>query len=458
MATHSPGWPSFSWSRFFGVAIYFLIGEKRLGYYRAGWARELERRFGEWRGQLQRFEFNDWAEDDLADKQLAKLVAERTGMLPLADNRLQLMDSAEQIFRALIDDIDAAKESCFLEYYIWEVGGLADDVAMALQRAADRGVDCRVLVDAVGSRGFLKSKQKKNLVEHGVHIREALPASLFRALFYRFDLRLHRKIVVIDGAIAYAGSQNMADPRKFQAGAGFGQWIDAMARIRGPAVDALAMTFYMDWMLESFDQESFDQQKRLENESQRWVDANEGVSAVQVLPSGPGTESDAINQALLTAIYMAQHRLFITSPYFVPDENLQTALLTAAGRGVEVTVLVPAKVNSMLVKMASRIFLRELAEGGVRVAQYEAGMLHTKSVVIDDDVCLFGSLNMDPRSLHLNFEITLLVYDNPFTGSLLELQSRYLEDSRIVPKEELAVHSFPVRVVENCIRLLSPLL
>lgn len=443
---------------FLGAAVYFFIGEKRLGHYRAIWAEAIEQQFEAWRNELMKFEFHHWPEGHSDARQLAQLVTRNTNMPPLAGNGLQLMDSPEHIFRSLIKDIESAQHSCHMEYYIWEVGGLASDVSSAMSDAAKRGIDCRILVDAVGSRGFLRSRQCTELRSVGVQIREALPSSLFRTLFYRFDLRLHRKVVVIDNRIAYVGSQNMADPKKFQAGAGFGQWIDAMARLSGPAVDALAMTFYMDWQLESFDRKSVDYSHHVDRLDDLCDQTAAADSAVQVVPSGPGTSSKVINQTLLNAIYMADHRLSLTTPYFVPDESLQIALLSAADRGVDVTIIVPERVNSVFVRLASRAFLRDLAESGVKVAHYQAGMLHTKSVVVDEDVCMFGSLNLDPRSLHLNFEITLMVYDQLFTQSVLELQTHYLSDSRVVNAADLTVHSFPIRVLENCVRLLAPLL
>ena len=340
---------------------------------------------------------------------MSQLVKVNSGSPPLRDNQIELIDSAEHIFSRLVEDIENATTSCDLEYYIWEVGGQADEVAAALCRAVQRGVTCRVLVDSVGSRGFLRSDQRQQLKECGVEVRGALPSNLFRALFYRFDLRLHRKIVVIDRRVAYVGSQNMADPKSFQAGAGFGKWIDAMVRIKGPAIAALAMTFCRDWELESFSHTAGD----IVPEKLNCTDAL-GETTIQVIASGPGEDEAAIDQGLLNAIYMAREKLVITTPYFVPDEALQTALLSAANRGVAVTIIVPEKVNSKFVSLASRGFLRELCEVGVTIAEYQAGMLHTKSIVVDKDVCMFGSLNLDPRSLHLNFEITLLIYHQYF--------------------------------------------
>ncbi len=436
----------------FGAFVYVLIGEKRLGFYRARWAQQLEEKFRAWRSHLTQYEFTDWDPNSDPAK-LARLVNQAAASPVLAGNDLQLMDSPEDIFRSMINDIENANISCFLEYYIWEVGGLADEVGEALIKASQRGVECRILVDAVGSRGFMRSQQVQRFQAAGVTVRQALPANLLRAFLYRFDLRLHRKIAVIDHEIAYMGSQNMADPKRFQQGAGFGQWIDAMVKVRGPAVDVLLMTFQEDWLLASPGPNmKLDFPESIESP------VPHGQCPVQVVPSGPGMTNRAIESSLLNAIYMADETLTLTSPYFVPDDTLQSALISAVQRGVEVTIILPEKVNSVFVRLANRTSLRELVEAGVKIALYQGGMLHTKSLVIDHDTGIFGSLNLDPRSLHLNFEITMLIYDAQFTQSLSDLQADYLRHSRPIEDHDLLPGSFPAQVVENVARLLAPLL
>jgi len=274
-----------------------------------------------------------------------------------------------------------------------------------------------------------------------------------RALLYRFDLRMHRKTLIIDDRVGYVGSQNIADPKIFRNGAGFGQWVDAMARMEGPAVDSLSMVFFEDWHFEQTDYAVANQW-----ESVRPIPAVAGDVPVQVVPSGPGIESEAIMQILINAIYMADHELIITTPYFVPDESLQRSLISAARRGVSVTLLVPKRVDSRLVRLAGRPFLRELAAAGVRVAEYHAGILHTKSITIDRDTSFFGSLNLDPRSLELNFELMLVIFDESFTRDLIELQREYVRHSDLLSPDQLANPHISVRFAESCVRLVSPLL
>ncbi len=438
---------------FVGTIIYLLLGDNRLGRYRARWAARMRKQYEPWKSRLGAYVFEGWDSLHTDPAQLSRMILSATDAVPLMGNRIQLLHSGEAIFAAMIADINQARISCHLEVYIWEVGGLADEMCDSLAAAAQRGVECRLLVDAVGSRGFLASRQARELRSAGVEIHAALPVNLLRALLYRFDLRLHRKIVIIDHAIGYVGSQNVADPKIFRRGAGFGQWVDAMVRMNGPAVDALAMVVFEDWHFETT-RSLNSRDLKLEPP----VPLPCGQTIVQVVPSGPGIDSEAIMQILVNAIYMADTELTITTPYFIPDESLQRALISAARRGVRVTIVIPKHIDSRLVRWAGRPFLRELAEVGVAIARYHKGMLHTKSITVDHDTSFFGSLNLDPRSLHLNFEIMLALYDPEFTSQLQQLQREYIAQSEIESVADLMTHSFGLRFLESCARLISPLL
>jgi cardiolipin synthase len=310
-----------------------------------------------------------------------------------------------------------------------------------------------VLVDAIGSKTFLRSPWVHDLRKAGVQVQAALTAGFLRLVVARPDLRLHRKIVVIDGTVGYTGSLNLADPKLFKQDAGVGQWVDALARVQGPAVGVLALTFLQDWALETG---TLPDWERLPAEAAR--DSTVGPASVQVLPTGPDARVDAIANVLLSAAFAARQELVLTTPYFVPGEAMLAALISAAARGVQVTLIVPARVDSRLVRYASRAFQADLIRAGVRVALYQGGLLHTKSITVDGRYCLFGSVNLDPRSLRLDFEITLAVYDEDFTRAVRQLQQTYVEKSVLLDLAACASRSALERFQEDAARLFGQVL
>ena len=186
-----------------------------------------------------------------------------------------------------------------------------------------------------------------------------------------------------------------------------------------------------------------------------WFDFTQDHIAIY---TGRMRAKDAIVQILIGAIYSADHQLTITTPYLVPDDSLQRALISAARRGVDVTIVIPKQVDSRLVRLASRAAIRELIDSGIRVAYYRKGMLHTKSISIDGEISFFGSLNLDPRSLQLNFELMLVLYGKLITQDLMNLQAEYISNSDLCVADEQQLPSLPIRFLESCARLVSPLL
>jgi cardiolipin synthase len=436
-----------------GALLYLLIGERPLGRHRARRAEAMQGQVERW---IRELEQRSPAMPPLptAHWDPIRRLAEGTVDIPaLPGNRLALLDRAEDILRALIADVETAQRFCLLEFYIWHPGGMADEVGEALIRATARGVTCRVLLDAVGSARFFRSDWPRRLRSAGVQVRAALPAGVLRAAFRRADLRLHRKIAVIDGRVAYTGSLNLLDPRFFKRGAGVGQWVDAMARIEGPLVEGLAGLFAWDWCLETGDPFPALAQG---------IDAAPGVAAggavVQMVPSGPGFETQTIVQLLLTAVYAARTELVLTTPYFVPDEALVSALRAAAQRGVQVRLIVPARVDSLLVRHASRAYYGELLDAGVEILLFDAGLLHTKSVVVDRELAFFGTLNLDVRSFTLNFEVTLIAYDRAFAEAVAALARRYGAQSERLDPAVWARRPTRQRLIENLAQIISPLL
>ncbi len=433
---------------FLGAFLYLLVGEYRLGPYRARHAVLVAR--SEQLSPWCRADAGAWKALTPESTAVARLAQFTLGVAPQGGARLELLEDAEAAFASLIADIDRAKRTCRLEFFIWSLGGKADEVGNALMRAARRGVTCQVLVDAFGSAAFLSSPLARDLRENSVAVQAALPGGVLRLLVTRPDLRMHRKIVVIDGEVGYTGSLNLADPRYFNRNLGVGPWVDAFVRLQGPAVEPLEMIFLQDWALET----GAPMAPPVPDSPLPAA----GPAVVQVLPSGPGGMVEAIEQIVLMAVYSARRELVLTTPYFVPSEALLTALVSAAARGVAVTLIVPARVDSRLVHFASRAHQVDLLQAGVRVALFKEGLLHTKSITVDGRFSLFGSLNLDPRSMRLDFEITLAVYDADFTATLRRLQESYLARSELLDLAACCARSALERFVTDVARLLGPVL
>ena len=459
---------------FVGAAIYVVLGENRLGRARMRRASEIYPAYRGFFDSLNDRPDVDWDALPPMCRAIDQQAYRVAGIPTLPGNRLDVLGDAQSALRRIIDDLDAAERSCHLEFYIWFTGGTADEVAHALMRAVDRGVECRVLLDAVGSKDFLKSDLCGQMRTWGVEVVECLPANLIRAVFRRIDLRNHRKIIVVDGRVGYTGSLNMIDPRYFKKHAGVGPWVDAMVRVEGEAVKPLAATFVEDWELETHRdllrlREEADAYARVDLTPTRSNPADtaglaggyadgDPRSAVQVVPSGPHLSAQSIHHLLLTAIYSARQRLILTTPYFVPDESLVIAITSAAARGVDTTIILPERVDSRLVRYASHAYYEDLLEAGVKIARYDAGLLHTKSVTVDDHLTIFGTVNLDMRSFYLNFEMSLLVYDDSFNRRVRDLQVGYLQESTMLDVEAWRERPWRHRLIENLTRLLSPLL
>jgi cardiolipin synthase len=438
---------------FIGAAIYLLFGENRLGERRANHLLKGRSLIEEWSRSPRNTAEIDWNRINPECIPLDRQIISALGIPTMPGNHLELIDTPDAFFSRLINDIRTAASTCYLEFYILNEGGRVDELLDTLLEARKKGVICRLLLDSIGSKKFLRSRTAARMRQGGIEVAEALPAGIFRALFVRIDLRNHRKIAVIDGEIAYTGSQNLVDPRYFKQEAGYGEWIDTMVRVTGPVVELLTAVFMFDWLLES--------NKRLPDYAgitNIHPVGPVGEALVQLAPSGPGYGEDTIHNLLLTTIYAARKELILTSPYFVPDNAILAALKSAAQRGVAVTIIVPEKNDSKLVHYASRARYETLTRAGVRIMNFSGGLLHAKTITVDGDFCLFGSVNLDMRSFWLNFEMTLFIYDKDFACRVRALQQRYIQDAVAHDSESFGARSYGQRLLENFALLLGPLL
>jgi cardiolipin synthase len=303
-----------------------------------------------------------------------------------------------------------------------------------------------VLVDAVGSRRFM-STLGQGLRRRGVACHEIMPVNPIRRRFARVDLRNHRKLFVIDGRVAYTGSQNIVDPDYGRRGMA---WHDVMLRVRGPAVLHLQLVFLEDWSVAA-DAEP-DVEGLLEP-----VELVGGV-AMQVAPSGPTYPSEWFSNLLVEAIHRANRHLLITTPYFVPDEPSLLALKLAVMRGARVELVLPAQTDHPVVEAAGRSYYRELLDAGVIIHQFSAGLLHTKSMTVDDAFALVGSANFDVRSFQLNFELNVLLFDAEIVGRLRFMQQHYISQAHTIDPAAWRRRRWHQTLPDNLAMLLSPLL
>ncbi len=441
--------------------LYALLGERRLGTRRVARFERNTRDLELQAVRLWAHQHLDWCDISGRHIPLSRLLTNMSGMPALAGNKLELIADSNAYINSVIADIDAATKHVHLLYYIWEPDNAGTRLADAVIRAKQRGVACRVLVDSVGSRALMRSELIPRMRAAGVMVVECLPASLLRTLFARIDLRNHRKIAVIDGHLAYCGSQNITDenfrPRRIarlgKSGSGPGPWIDASVRVNGPAAQALQSTFMRDWL--------HDSEEHMTDISSFLCDPQRlGESAVHVIPSGPGPRPDAIHQAFLAMLHGAQEEIIITTPYFVPDEASKGALINAALRGVDVTIVVPQRSDSKLVGAAARSHFDDLMEAGVKIFEHRPkhGLLHAKAATIDRELAVIGSANFDMRSFWLNFEATLFIYDDDFAGQLRWLQSSYISESSPIKLATWKRRPALSRFWDNCAQLAGPLL
>ena len=429
-----------------------------------------------------------------------------TGFGVYPDHQMQLLTSSQTIFERLIIDIDEAKRSILIEFYIIYPKGQVLEVLAAIVAAAQRGVECHILVDSVGSFSFFNSSEHKALERAGVLVHQSLPVGLFKTLFKRSDLRNHRKIVVIDENIGYTGSFNLIDPKFFKQDKKVGQWIDVMIRSVSyqpiSIATAMAKVVVTDIGAESKSNldalhqrmntytrklyvlpptiNDIDRRIQVSNDADHSDSQSAqhlshqlatGISPIeiapmptvhnviaQLIPSAPQVTAHVIYNTLVTLIHRANKCIQITTPYFVPDEALSGALATAAKRGLDVTLIIPEKVDSFLVQHASQAYYQELLEAGVKIALFKGGLLHAKMVVIDNDYCLFGTVNIDMRSFYLNMEVSLAIYTPEMVAQIADCQRCYLQNCRYLELVEWQQRHGYQRLFDNMVRLFSPLL
>lgn len=459
MLTRHPPGSSFAWILitgmipFAGFVLYLIFGERPIGQLRSKRYRALLLRHRKM--HRQKLTPTGPLPQHLARHRTLIHLATRVSNQPVTfGSRLQLLSTTDTIFNAIINDINHAARSIHMEFYIWHSAGRVQAVADALIAAKKRGCSVRLLVDDFGSRGFLKGRHCEEFRRNGIEIAAAMPMRLAHLFgLQRADLRLHRKTIVIDGKIAYTGSLNMIDPLEYDVAKTVGAWVDAMVRIVGPAVPPLEKIFQIDWALQPDGNMSDHKPLPINRCTPQY-----GRGTVITVASGPYTSHDPNLYLLLETINNARFSLTITTPYFVPNEAMVAAILNAAYRGVRVKIILPQKTDSVLVGYAAKRYFDDLLQAGVKIFYYKGGLLHTKSISVDEEYAIFGTVNFDNRSIHLMFEMMLLIFDARFIADLNRLHQSYIAQSE--PLEVNRWRKRPVlqRIKEGAAYLISPLL
>jgi len=325
----------------------------------------------------------------------------RNGSWLSEGNSAELFNWGEDKFDSLFRDVGAARDHVHMEYYIIRDDRLGNDLLDLLSSKAKEGVEVRLLVDALGTR--LPPKTFKALERSGVEVATYFPAPYRHLPFlnFRINHRNHRKIMVADGRVGYVGGYNVGD--EYLGKGKLGAWRDSHIRLEGPAVLDLQARFFLDW--------DFASDYRLNVSPRYFPDVSAtGGSPVQIISDGPDKARDVMQEAYLKMVCSAQSRIYIQSPYFIPDQSVMDALKVAASSGMDVRVMIPVKPDHPFVHWANLSYLGELLEFGARGFLYEDGFLHAKTIVVDGLVTSIGSANWDIRSLELNFETNALLY------------------------------------------------
>jgi len=423
-----------------GIIAYLIFGEINLGKHRAAMFEQLKPKYMDWFKHLSHCDNLINTQTNLLYRPIFDLANQRLGVPCILGNELHILDTPESIMRSIIDDINQAEKSINMVFYIWSAQGLVNEVTQALINARQRGVTIHILLDSVGSRAFLKSAECQVMRDNGIEVTETLHVNLFRMFFNRIDLRQHRKIIVIDNQISYTGSN-------------VGEWIDIMVRINGPVSAVLNGLHAWDWEIETA------AKLPLEVPDCPLLPLEQNNShAVQILATGPCFPDDLMAQSLSIAIFSARKSIVITSPYFVPSHNIAEALRIAALRGVDVSIVIPKENDSLMVHWASRTFFDDLLAAGVKIYNFNKGLLHTKSMLIDNRLALVGTVNMDMRSFLLNFEVTMVVEDPAFSNEISLLHEGYIKNSALIDYAQWRKRSVYQRIIEKLFFLFSPLL
>lgn len=362
--------------------------------------------------------------------------------------RTRILTNGDETFSSLLKELKKATHHIHMEYYIYRADDIGREIQQTLIEKAKAGVEVRFMYDAVGSIGLSKSFLKE-MMEAGIEI-GIYGAVRFLALSSRVNYRNHRKIVVIDGNTAFMGGLNVGDEYLSRSKT-YGFWRDTHMLVKGEAVRSLQIIFLQDWKYVTG--QTIMGQEYLSPELERGCSG-----AVQIIPNGPDNEIHSLKNIIFSMIVSAKRSVWLATPYFIPDDDILTALQTAAISGLDVRVLFPAKPDKWLPFLASHSYFPSLLESGVKIYEYEKGFLHSKLLIADGEVATVGTANMDMRSFHLNFEVNALLVGTDSISKIVSDFERDLLSTKRIELDQFRQKKIIVRFMESAARLMSPLL
>ncbi|MDV6378501.1 cardiolipin synthase [Sporosarcina sp. GW1-11] len=365
------------------------------------------------------------------------------------DNDLQIFTDGKKKFGSLLHDLEYAKDHIHIQYYIFRLDGIGQQIVDILVRKAKAGVKVRVLFDDIGSRG-LHVKHFRELTANGGEVAAFFPATL-PLINPRLNYRNHRKLVIIDGRIGYIGGFNVGD-EYLGLSKKFGYWRDTHLRMEGSAVHPLQTRFILDWNQASA--------KTNIQYIEHFFPAipRKGTVGIQIVSSGPDSEWEDIKDGYLKMIFLAKDYIYIQTPYFIPDTSVLDALRIACLSGVDVRIMIPNKPDHMFVYWATYSNVGLLLKAGAKVYIYDNGFIHAKQIVVDDQVSTVGTANIDVRSFRLNFEVNAFIYDREISHELAEIFEQDIQYCTELTYENYLERARMIKVKESISRLLSPIL
>lgn len=438
---------------FLGLLVYYLFGQdyRKSKIFEKKYILDNEKII-EWR---EKFSLDHGERKDFKDEygeeayKIYKLLTNNSKAVLTFDNAIEILLNGEVKFKKLLEDLSKAKTHIHLEYFVFFDDELGKKIIAVLCEKAKEGVKVRVIYDDVGSN--IAAASKKKLSNAGVAHYPFMPV-IFSNSTSKLNYRNHRKIVVIDGTLGYLGGINI-DKKYDNSFSNERYWRDTHLRLKGGAVGSLQSSFLLSWSFVSNEEVAIESGLFPKSKVQ-----DQQPAAVQVVASGPDSDWANIMEVFFCAVNMAKERVYITTPYFVPNDSILTALSTAARSGVDVRIIIPYDSDSWAAQYATDSYITQCLESGIRVYRYKKGFIHAKTMLTDTTFSSVGTANMDYRSFALNFEINALIYNEAINEQLYGIFKADLKESEEVRLERWEERGLLRRLKESFSRLWAPLL